>query len=61
MIRSGEVLREYSEEDGRLWWAVYRNGRHAVTAWDVDYGLARGQDLWREYLETLEDGRYEEK
>ena len=68
MVRSGEVLREYSEEDGKLWWAVYpvvgENGkdeRHCVTVWDVEYGLARGQELWREYLETLAVGRYSQE
>jgi hypothetical protein len=66
MVRSGEVLREYSEEDGKLWWAVYpsvgqKREVHRVTAWDIDYGLARGQDMWKEYLEVLEEGRNEEE
>jgi hypothetical protein len=62
MIRSGEVLREYWEEDGKLCWAVYPcasgGESHRVTGFDIEYGFARGQELWKEYLETLEAGRY---
>jgi len=53
MIRSGEVLEEYSEEDGALWWVVYplaSGGEcHRVVSWDHDYGFARGEELWEKY------------
>lgn len=58
MFLSGEVLWEYCEEEGKIWWAVDGKGNHRVTSWDIDYGIRRGQELWKEYLETLEAGRY---
>jgi hypothetical protein len=64
MIRSGEVLREYSDHGGGLMWAVYprsaRRESHCVIAWDVNYGHAVGELLWMEYANRKGDALWKE-
>lgn len=55
MMRSGEVLREYSEADHRLWWAVLpaQDGgeSHKVVACEGQYAEEAGARLWDEFLD----------
>jgi hypothetical protein len=58
MIRSGEVLREYSDHSGNVWWAVERailgKQRHSVTAWDVSYGKTQGRVMLKGLMKMRE-------
>lgn len=59
MRRSGEVLREYSTEEGRLAWAVYAcneggelvsGGRHEVISIESGYMQTKKDELFERYV-----------
>jgi len=60
LIRSGEVLREYSTEEGRLAWAVYAcneggelvsGGRHVVISSESEYMETKKDELFERHVE----------
>jgi len=63
VIRSGEVLREYSTEEGHMVWAVYASneegelvpgGTHVVVSWDTEYTATKKEELFERHVKERE-------